>query len=509
MIATQRANGVLADLRFGRHLGPPRLSGRRRTHPPPRGLGFAGIAHLTESQRVQRIKELVADLHKVPPEKHETVRVPWTQDERQLLDVITIGVDEVLLNPQSHRIRAQLQDDPAWADLSKDPFSEVAQRTIERHVRDARDPDEFQALKDSLLQDGQTDPGVMTHSGLLINANTRAAALRDVEDPTRRTLRVAVLPPTAKAEELTLLELRLQMQKDLKVDYTLTNELLFIEELSSARRLSARQIARELRIHPDNEKKGAAEIEARLQYLDLIRVMQRTPARPLPLTFFNAIKLEQLREIHRVRTGLLQTDPARAQTHLENFLLSVAVGIKAVHEIRQVDADFMADYMLPQLEEDEGIGQFATQLATAPPEDAPRPAGVGALITDDGDQAPEINTRHLINVVTSRDKTIDVPGTKFVLDRDDVKDALKTAVAAGIKDKKREKKDEDQLAAPVNAVKEATKQLQRAKEAFLSVEHDPDYDDRRRKTLEAAVKKLARASRDLKATLAEAGVIES
>lgn len=437
------------------------------------------------------------------------MRVPWTNDERQLLDVISIGVDEVLLNPHSHRIRSQLQDDPAWVDLKKDPFSEAAQRTIERHVRDAREPDEFQALKDSLIADGQTDPGVMTHEGLLVNANTRAVALRDVEDPALRRLRVAVLPPTAKAEELTLLELRLQMQKDLKVEYTLTNELLFIEELYSVRKLSAKQIARELRIHSDNAKKGAAEIDARLQYLDLIRVMQRTPSRPLPLTFFNAIKLEQLREVHRARSTLLQSDAARAQAYLENFLLSVAVGIKAVHEIRQVDADFMSEYMFPQLEEDEGVGQFATPLATAPAEGVAPPAGVGALLTDDDDQAPAINARHLINVVTSRDKTVEVPGTNFVLDRDDVKDALKTAVAAGIKDKKRDKKDEDQLAAPVSAVKEATKQVQRAKEAFLAVEQDPDYDDRRRKTLEASVNKLARASRDLKATLAKAGVIEN
>lgn len=446
----------------------------------------------------------------MPPEKHETVRVPWTNDERQLLDVITIGVDEVLLNPQSHRIRSQLQDDPAWQELSKDPFSEAAQRTIERHVRDAREPEEFQALKDSLLQDGQTDPGVMTHTGLLINANTRAVALRDVEDPARRVLRVAVLPSTAKAEELTLLELRLQMQKDLKVDYTLTNELLFIEELSTVRKLSARQIARELRIHPDNPKKGASEIEARLQYLDLIRVMQRIPARPLPLTFFNAIKREQLREIHRARTGLLQTDPARAQAQLENFLLSVAVGIKAVHEIRQVDADFMSDYMLPQLEEDEGaVGQFAIQLATAPAEDADRPTGVSELMTDDDSETPAVNTRHLINIVTARNKTVSVPDTKFLLDRDDVKDALNAAVAAGIKDKKRERKDEDQLAAPVTAVKDATKQLARAKEAFVEIQHDPDFDERRRKTLEVAVNKLGRTSRDLKATLVKAGVVEN
>jgi hypothetical protein len=350
----------------------------------------------------------------------------------------------------------------------------------------------------------------MTHTGLLINANTRAVALRDVEDPGRRHLRVAVLPPTVKQEELTLLELRLQMQKDLKVEYTLTNELLFVEELSTVRQLSAQQIARELRIHPDSPKKGAAEIEAYLQYLDLIRIMQRIPARQLPLTFFNAIKREQLRDIHRARSTLLQTDPARAQAHLENFLLSVAVGIKAVHEIRQIDADFMAEYMLPQLEEDEGlVGKFATQLVTAPNEATSRPAGVDMLMTDEILETSAVDTRHLINVVTSRDKTVPVPGTHFTLERDDVKDALKTAVAAGIKDKKREQKDEDQLAAPTTAVKNATKQLSHAKDAFLAVQHDPDFDQRRRKTLEAAVNKLGRVSRDLKTTLVKAGVLES
>ena len=468
------------------------------------------MPQLTEAQRIQRVKELLADLHKVPPEKHETVRVPWTGDERQLVDVITIGVDEVLLNPNSHRIRAQLEDEPAWAQLKNDPFSDAAQRVIERHVREARDAEEFEALKKSLLQDGQTDPGVMTHKGLLVNANTRVVALREVEDPGRRYIRVAVLPATAKPEELTLLELRLQMQKDLKVDYSLTNELLFIEELSVKRRLSAAQIARELRIG-DTPKKGESEVQARLKYLDLIRVMQRVPSKPLPLTFFNSIKLEQLREVHRVYTGLMEQDPARAREYLESFLLSVAVGVKAVHEIRHVDPDFMADYMLPQLEEDEGVGRFARAIANpGDRESAKRPPGVEALVGADGngDDQPKVDVRHLVNVVTARDKQVKVPGTNFVVDREDVKDALKAAVAAGIKDKRRDKRDEDQLAAPASEIKEATKRVARAKEALDAVREDPEFDERRRKTVEAAYKKLGRTTRDLESALKKAGVIE-
>ena len=127
-------------------------------------------------------------------------------------------------------------------------------------MRKARTAEEFAALKDSLFREGQTDPGVMTHEGVLVNANTRAVAMREFEDPAKRYIRVAVLPPTAQPSEMALLELRLQMQKELKVDYSLTNELLFIEELSNERGLSDGQIARELRISPESPRKGENEV---------------------------------------------------------------------------------------------------------------------------------------------------------------------------------------------------------------------------------------------------------
>ena len=128
---------------------------------------------------------------------------------------------------------------------------------------------------------------------------------------------------------------------------------------------SEREDSREPRIKTDNAKKGESEVQLRLKLLDLIRVMQRIPTRPLPLTFFDRVKHEQLREVHRVYMTLVERDPVRARRHLESFLLSIAVEIKAVHEIRYVDADFMADYMLPQLEEDETVGPVADVLAAA------------------------------------------------------------------------------------------------------------------------------------------------
>ena len=470
------------------------------------------MGQITEAERTARIAQLLADLNKVPPEKHEVVRLPWTAGEPIMRQVITIGVDEVLLNPRSHRIRSQLEDDPEWERLGTDPYGEAAQRLIERHVREARTREEFAALKDSLVSEGQTDPGVMTHTGLLVNANTRVVALRDVEDPARRYIRVAVLPQTAKPSELGLLELRLQMQKELKVDYSMTNELLFIEELSVDRHLSNGQIARELRISPESPKKGENEVALRLKLLDLIRTMQRIPDQRLPLTFFNSISYEQLRELHRSYTSLLERDAERAQRHLESFLLSVAVGVTPVHQLRRVDADFMTDYMLPNLEEDEEIGNLAGALAAPSGAHGAPPPGVRALAGEPdppGDDEPApVDVRGMINIVTRRDKRVKVPGTNVVIGRDAVKDAVKEALVTGINAKRSDERAEDKLAAPIEAVRQATRQTARAAEAVVAVRDDPEFDLRRRKSLEAAFKKLRRGLRDLEATLADAKIIE-
>ncbi len=467
------------------------------------------MAQITDAQRIERIQGLIRELNKVPPERHEVARLPWSGGEPLLRPVIKIGVDEVLLNHRSHRLRSQLEDDPEWAELRKDPHSEPAQRVLERHVREARKLEQFAALKESLIQDGQQDAGVMTHNGVLVNANTRAVALREFEDPSRRYIRVAVLPPTAQAEELALLELRLQMQKELKVEYSLTNELLFIEELSNERHLSDAQIARELRIFPESERKGENEVRLRLRMLDLIREMQRIPDELLHLTFFDTLSYEQLREVHRLYHPLLERDPEEARRYLESFLLSVAVGVTPVHQIRRIDAAFMSDYMLPQLEEDEVVGEVAEQLAAPQGNGTTEvPAGAEALLVKSGDDEPvPVDVKRLINVVTRRDKRVQVDGTPVVLERDEVKEAIKAAVITGIKEKKRDERDADKLAAPIDSIKAATRELTKGQDAVKAVGNDPDFDQKHRKSLEAAFNKFKRATRDLEAALTKANVL--
>lgn len=466
------------------------------------------MAQITKAQRIERVAQLLKELNKQPPERHEVERLPWGGDPL-LCPVIKIPVDEVLLNHRSHRVRAQLQDDQQWQSLSNDPHSEAAQRVIEQHVRNARTTQEFAALKDSLLREGQTAPGVMTHDGVLVNANTRAVGMRDFEDPAKRYIRVAVLPPTAQSDEMALLELRLQMQKELKVDYSLTNELLFIEELSNDRSLTDGQIARELRVFPENPRKGEAEVRLRLQMLDLIRDMQRIPTEPLQLTFFDKISYEHLRDLHRNYHGALQDNPNEARAYMQSFLLSIACDVTPVHQVRKIDASFMAGYMLPQLEEDEAIGDYASKLA-APAGNGSAASGAGsALLTspDDDYDAKPIDVKQLIDIVTRRDKRVAVPGTPVTVERDDVKQAIKGAIITGIKEKRRTDREADKLEAPTEGVKHATREVTQAIEAVKVIANDSDFDAKRQKTLEAAYKKLKRTVRDLEQLLVKANIV--
>lgn len=468
------------------------------------------MPNLTEKQRVQSIKDLLDEQAKMPPaQRYEVLALPVPGGE-ELCQVIRISVDAVVLNPHSHRVRAQLDDDPAWEAHKASPFSEEAQELIARHVRAARKEADFAALRDNLDKEGQTDAGAITDEGVLINANTRVVALRELADEDKRYVKVAVLPHRLQAHELALLELRLQMRQDFKEDYSFTNELLFIQELANERHMEPAQIAKELRID-----KGANEVLSRLRMLALIRQLQNMPAEPLRLTFFDdhKVKREHLRDLDGAYSAVVDTDPAEATRILEAFLLSVAVDVTPVHQLRKIDPDFMSDYMLPHLEDDEGlVATQTTLLATTPTGPAPaRPAGVDALLTDDSaDEPASVNVRGLINVVTQRDHKVTVHGTNgqpIVLEQDEVKDALKAAIVAGVTEKNRDDRTSNKLEAPLQLLKEATQRIDKCREACTHVVDSDEFGDSRRKSLEAKFKALRKAYQLLEADLTKAEVI--
>ncbi len=384
---------------------------------------------------------------------------------------------------------------------------------VERYIREARSADEFSELKTS-LEKGQNQAGLMTREGILINGNTRAVAIREFQDPQKKSIRVAVLPETINPKELALAELHFQMQKELKKEYSFTNELLFIEELANKGSLSHDQIARELRLEGwENSKKGAEEVSLRLRLLDLIRLMQKIPREPLKLTSFDPLKYQQLKELYRTYSVLMEEDQEKARQHLVTFLLVVMTGVDSVHQLRKVDPELLSIYVAPRLEENEDLAPVADYLLR--PEgnvSAPSSEGGRALLDDTGVGQREVfPAQRLIDMLAQRDKRVQLSGDdgamRVVIEQQTLKEALNQAVIAGIEIKKMTGRAENRLDAPVAAVRNARTELEKCKKAVMTVENDPEFDVKRRKALESSFNKLRRVQRDLESRLEKLNII--
>lgn len=470
------------------------------------------MPQITEAERIQQIRKERQAAEKQPPDKQVAFELIQVGGQEYRCPVISFPADDVLLNPSSHRLRSQLQSDPDWLELEKDPFSPKAQELLERQIREARSKEQFHALKESLEKDGQEYPGVMTFKGVLINANTRAVALRDLTDPHKRYVKAAVLPDNVRDAELALLELRLQMQKDLKEPYSLTNELLFIEEMYKGFKTAPSQIASYLRF--STGKRGENEVKLRLKLLDFARELCSVPEEELKLRFFDTagIKLQHLKDLHSKYEPLFDKDQGAARRLLENWLLAVRVGLTAVHKLRQVDEDFDAVYMLPLLKQDEGIGEFADALMGPDRMNGETPAGVELLLDGhegDGRTTPSA-AGNLLNLLTRSDKRIEVTkaGAKHAVqvEQADVVEAVKDAVFDGVKQKGDDDREDNKLEAPTLALKAATASLDKAAAALRKVHDDPEFDKQRRDSAVAALKKHRRVAKQTEAEFAALGV---
>jgi hypothetical protein len=123
---------------------------------------------ISEEARKTRIEEALSAL----PRDGERIPVPW-QDTMKTFPVIKVSLDSVLLNPWSHRIRAQLESHPQRQLVLESPFSEEAQDVIAAVLHRTEG---YERLKTNLAEEDQREAGVVTRAGLLVNGNTRAAA---------------------------------------------------------------------------------------------------------------------------------------------------------------------------------------------------------------------------------------------------------------------------------------------------------------------------------------------
>lgn len=303
----------------------------------------------TKSARERHIQQKLAEYAAQEPANRETYRIQFPS--LPPLPVIEIPLEMAVLNTQSFRIAARLADHPDRASVEADPDGEKSQQIVADLVREIHR--EAHNLKSSLETGGQRQPGVITRSGKLINANTRWVLLRDLWNEgvtTAGRLRVAVLPATFSAADELQLESVLQQQREHKDEYTFVSELLMLRGLVQDAGLSPAQIAAQ-----QERKDGESEVRKLLEVLDLMDVARRLldPANPIPLSTFDSEtsrKENWLGILNKYRALRKSANPADADELLRAFLVTDYLKLGAVHKgVRAIHKDWLREDFVREL----------------------------------------------------------------------------------------------------------------------------------------------------------------
>jgi len=425
----------------------------------------------------------------------ERVRIPWRAGEIHAT-VIELPVGKVVLNPRSHRIRAQLESSPDRELVKAAPYDASAQELITELLRGAK---QFDDLKANLKDVGQLAPGVVTADGVLVNANTRCVALRDIRGGSY--IRAAVLPSDATQEEIDRLELRLQMKRDFQSEYTFTNELLFIDDLVKQYGFKPDEIAVEMgwgsRADPKGLARKAEQVRGYLRMLVLIRELQHQSGGKLPIVSFDD-DFQALAELDEEFEKLKASD-YEAACELRNARLVGMLAGAGYRELREVDARFVEDHLVAAME-DRPLLRPLVEFLTRPERKAETesPAGLdlletlrGATQDDRRSAAPMLE----LLVKTHGENTLTLAHVpEQSVDRAIFCSELRVAIVGAAEDVRLEREAGDLLNRPLDLIRKAVKQTRAARDAVTVIQGNPDFEADR---VLAAVVELGEAQSDL------------
>ncbi|MFI0927173.1 transcriptional regulator [Streptomyces sp. NPDC021012] len=298
----------------------------------------------------ERIRSMVEErLKQAMADNGAKVTVDW-RGEQKHLSVISMPVDLLYFNPDTHRIRAQRTLDPEQNRvLEEQPWSESAQDYLATLLSRSPsnpsqiDPD-FSTLQDELDDFGQKEPGIISPDGILVDGNTRCAALRKLGI---KDIRVGVLPSDTSRRDINSVELALQLRRDKRREYSYINRLIAIEEeLANGRRVE--DVARDFNI------KATTLHQDRWVYQLVIDAIDRSkdPVSGVELRLVDfEDHQEKLRELQRDYTKLAKTDPDAAEQLKESRLAMVVLNYPKT-SVRLAEADFHTRYVDERLPDD-------------------------------------------------------------------------------------------------------------------------------------------------------------
>jgi ParB-like chromosome segregation protein Spo0J len=294
------------------------------------------------------VKKIVEDrlaALEAQPGLKQTVTIEW-RGAPLTIPVISMPIGLMSYNPATHRIRAQRTLDPERdRELTDDPYGTAAQAYLHQLLMgDPADPTKvdpsFEALKDDLAKHSQAEPGIATREGVLINGNTRRAALKQIGQD---NIRVGVVPPDASRDDLDSIELSLQLRKEHKRDYSFMNFLLAVDERVEAG-WQAAKIQQEFRIRASTFERARWILAAVREVIDRSKVAGTDgETASLRIVDFETHQ-GKLEELYRAYMARKRTSPDDAEALREQRLMAIVLD-KSKTDVRLIEPDFADRYM--------------------------------------------------------------------------------------------------------------------------------------------------------------------
>jgi hypothetical protein len=256
---------------------------------------------------------------------------------KEYLPVVRVDPQLLLLNPLNHRVNAQLTDSRKKEAVMANPNGAESQNIIRQMLMKT---EQYKALKDQLSVLDQREPGVVTREGLLVDGNTRVAALMDLG---KRYVEVAVLPKNVTAADVLDIELTLQMEELVKQEYTFTNSLLFMENF-----LSKGGSKKELARRKGWTRGGERKVELQLRLLQIIEEVRHLSDPSVPYETFDN-KEQHLKDLISDYDNLINVGDVDAAEALKwNRLSAIFMGLNK-DQVRIIEPDFYDDFVKPRL----------------------------------------------------------------------------------------------------------------------------------------------------------------
>ena len=404
------------------------------------------------------------------------VNLPW-KDENQTFRVVKVPLSDVLLNPRSHRIQADLESHDQAEAVRDDPWSTEAQTIISDLLSSQ---DGFDDLRRNLEQEGQREHGVITRNGCLVNANRRAVALRQIDSIDY--IAVAVLPADAGPTEIDRLELKLQMRVDFHAEYSFTNILLFVEDLIISHGFDATRVATELRWATSSSeadiRKGREEVEQHLRILGYIRELQKRCNWKLKLNRFDNAKQSLVDLDSSYTARVKQSNPDAARRLQTARFAAILTGLH-YRKARLVDEDFVEEWLFEVLAEHELLGRYAAHLTTIGIAESESASFSGAhLLEDETVDQPEASPIPLLDALVEANKSghyttpDEIP---MEIERAQFEKMLFSVFENAADECKEADRTKNELERPSAHLKQAQKTIARAEKALDKVRDRPGF----------------------------------